>query len=127
MMAAGQTMGGATVETGAGEVAWVYEKGTDTRVFLFNNEGRVIQIQGYGYKAGARTANGVGLGDKAARIYSIYGFPEETLVSGNTRTLDYSKRANVAFQLADRRDGKGLRVVGIIVALTEAPNPEKPE
>lgn len=123
----GQTYPGASVETGAGEVAWIYEKGTDTQVFLFNNDGRVIQIQSFGYKAGARTINGVGLGDKAAKIYSIYGFPEETIVSGSTRTLDYSKRAHVAFQLADRRDGKGLRVVGITVGLTKAPDPENPD
>lgn len=122
----GQTAGGAYIETGPGEVAWIYEKGTNTHVFLFNNEGRLIQIQAFGYKAGARTVNGVGLGDTAAKIYSIYGFPDETIVSGNTRTLDYSKKANVAFQLADR-DGKGMRVVGITVALTKAPNPEKPE
>lgn len=120
-----QTSAGTAIETGPGEVAWVYEKGTDTHVFLFNNEGRVIQIQSFGYKAGARTVNGVGLGDTAAKVYSIYGFPEETIVSGNTRTLDYSKKANVAFQLADR--GKGMRVVGITVALTVPPNPEKPE
>jgi len=125
--AAGSTYSGATVDLGSDEVAWVYEKGTDTRIFLFNNEGRVIQIQSFGYKAGARTANGVALGDRAARIYTVYGFPEQTLVTPTTRTLDYSKSANVAFQLADRSDGKGLRVVGITVALTRAPNPEKPE
>lgn len=122
----GQTATTPAIETGPGEVAWVYEKGTNTQIFLFNNEGRVIQIQSFGYKGGARTVNGVSLGDTASKIYSIYGFPEQTIVSGNTRTLDYSKRANVAFQLADR-DGKGMRVVGITVGLTKAPNPEKPE
>jgi hypothetical protein len=116
--------GGGT-DAGEGEVSWVYEKGTTTHVFLFNNEGRVIQIQSFGYKAGARTANGVGLGDTSAKIYSIYGFPEETIVSGKTRTLDYSKRANVAFQLAER-NGK-MQVVGITVGLVKAPNPEHPE
>lgn len=121
-----QVSGGAAIETGPGEVAWIYEKGTTTHVFLFNNEGRVIQIQSFGYSAGARTVNGVGLGDTAAKIYSIYGFPEETIVSGNTRTLVYSEKANVAFQLA-QREGKGLRVVGITVGLTKVPNPEKPE
>lgn len=121
-----QTTPSASIETGPGEVAWVYEKGTTTHVFLFNNEGRVIQIQSFGYAAGARTSAGVGLGDTAAKIYSIYGFPEETIVSGNTRTLVYSSKANAAFQLAEV-EGKGLRVVGITVALTKAPNPEKPD
>jgi len=127
MTGMGATSAGTYIETGAGEVAWVYEKGTNTTIFLFNNEGRLIQIQAFGYKAGARTVNGVGLGDPASRVYAIYGFPDETVVSGNSRTLDYSKKANVAFQLADRGDGKGMRVVGITVALTKAPNPEQPE
>ncbi len=119
------TSGGGT-DAGEGEVSWVYEKGTTTHVFLFNNEGRVIQIQSFGYAAGARTANGIGLGDTSAKIYRVYGFPEETIVSGNTRTLDYSKKANVAFQLADR-GGKGMKVVGITVGLVKAPDPENPE
>ncbi len=130
--APGGVMGGGTMvsrggtDAGEGEVSWVYEKGTTTHVFLFNNEGRVIQIQSFGYAAGARTVNGVGLGDTSAKIYRIYGFPEDTIVSGNTRTLDYSKKANVAFQLADR-NGKGMKVVGITVGLVKAPNPENPE
>jgi hypothetical protein len=126
MMGGGTAVAGGGVQAGEGEVSWVYEKKTTTHVFLFNSEGRVIQIQSFGYKAGARTVNGIGLGDTAARIYRVYGFPEETQVSGSTRTLDYSKRANVAFQLADQ-GGKGLRVVGITVALVKAPDPENPE
>ncbi|MBM3493384.1 MAG: hypothetical protein FJX72_03530 [Armatimonadetes bacterium] len=125
-MAGGTALAGGGTDTGEGEVAWIYEKKTTTHVFLFNSDGRVIQIQSYGYAAGARTVNGIGLGDTAAKIYRVYGFPEQTHVTGSTRTLDYSERANVAFQLADQR-GKGLRVVGITVALVKAPDPENPE
>lgn len=122
----GAAASGGGTQAGEGEVTWVYEKGTTTHVFLFNKDGRVIQIQSFGYAAGAKTLNGVGLGDSSAKIYQIYGFPEQTIVSGNTRTLDYSEKANVAFQLAER-PGKGMRVVGITVGLVKAPDPENPE
>ena len=34
-------------------------------------------------------------------------------------TLDYSKERNAYFQLADRKDGKGYRVVGITIGIVD--------
>jgi hypothetical protein len=121
------TLGGGAAGTtdlspaGEGEVSWVYEKGTDTKVFLFNKDGLVIQIQSFGYKGATRTSSGVALGDVTRKVYAVYGWPDSVISSGDTMTLSYGKKANVAFQLVDRHNGQGMRVVGITVALTEAP------
>jgi hypothetical protein len=111
---------GAVADAEEGEVSWVYEKGPNTLQFLFNKDGRVIQIQSFGYKNGGVTSRGIILGDAPKKVYTLYGWPPKIEKSGNTMTLDYSQSAHVAFQLVDRKDGKGMRVVGITIAKTEA-------
>jgi len=107
----------ASTSTGEGEVTWIYERGQLTYMFLFNKDGRVIQIQEFGYSGGAPTGRGVKLGDPVGRIYQQYGWPDNATKNGTQLTLDYSRKANVAFQLID--EGKGARVVGITIAVTE--------
>lgn len=122
-------MGGTTSQSsqGDGEVTWVYERGQNTYMFLFNKDGRVIQIQSFGYRPagmrGDRTSRGVILGDTAEKIYRLYGWPDSVVKEGDNLILDYSTKAKVAFQLLDRRDGKGSRVVGITIAETERNRP----
>ncbi len=122
MMGMGGAMGGGGQSTGSseGEVTWVYERGASTFMFLFNKDGKVIQIQEYGYSStgGATpTSRGVKLGDPVASVYSAYGWADTTINNGSQLTLDYSTKAHVAFQLLNQ--GKGMRVVGITVAQTE--------
>ena len=100
-----------------GEVTWVYEKGPLTYLFLFNKDGRVIQISQFGYKGGGTTSRGVALGAPVRTVYSKYGWADSSAKAGNQLTLDYSHKANVAFQLLNR--GKGAQVVGVTVAITE--------
>ncbi|MCC6730650.1 MAG: hypothetical protein IT208_15060 [Chthonomonadales bacterium] len=107
------------VQASEGEVTWVYEKGSSTYQFLFNKDGRVIQIQSFGYSDGGKTSRGISLGDTPARVYRTYGWPDSISKMGDTLTLDYSQKSHVAFQLVDRHNGKGMRVVGITVAQTE--------
>lgn len=122
-------MGGTSSQgsQGDGEVTWVYERGQNTYMFLFNKDGRVIQIQSFGYRPagmrGDRTARGVMLSDTAEKIYRLYGWPDSVIKEGENLILDYSTKAKVAFQLLDRRDGKGSRVVGITIAETERNRP----
>ncbi|HXG24743.1 MAG TPA: hypothetical protein VNJ09_09330 [Chthonomonadales bacterium] len=113
------TGGVQSAEMAAGEVTWVYEKGQHTFMFLFNKDGRVIQISSYGYKGGGVTSRGVRLGDPVGKVYAAYGWTDNVIRSGNNLTLDYGESSHVAFQLTDLGDGKGYRVVGIIVAVTE--------
>jgi hypothetical protein len=109
--------------SGEGEVTWIYDHGQNTYVFLFNKDGRVIQVQSFGYANGGKTAAGIALGDPVAKIYRTYGWPDQIEKEGDSMVLDYSRASHVAFQLLDRHNGKGSRVVGITVALTEPRNP----
>ncbi len=111
--------GGAASSDGEGEVTWVYERGASTYNFLFNKDGRIIQIQSFGYSGAGNTSRGVKLGDATDKVYKAYQWPDSLSKTADTLTLDYSSKAQVAFQLANRKDGKGLRVVGITVALTD--------
>lgn len=114
--------GGASASTGdgtEGEVTWIYERGPNTNMFLFNKDGRVIQIQSFGYKGGGITSRGIGLGSSLGQVIRTYGWSGKTTKEGDNMTLDYSQKYHVAFQLTDRKDGKGYRVVGVTVALTE--------
>jgi hypothetical protein len=102
------------------EVTWIYEHGLNTTNYLFNRDGRLIQIQSFGYENGGVTSRGVRLGDTTAKIYHDYGWPE-SLVKDDARgamELNYAKKANATFQLVDRHDGKGYRVVGITIGIT---------
>lgn len=113
-MAAG---GGSAGDTG--EVTWVYEKGPATTKILFDKEGRVIQIQAYGYSGVATAAGKVSLGDAYDKILRIYGWPESPSNEGGNIIARYPKRSNVAFQMSEKTKTKGMRVVAITVALTE--------
>ncbi|MGC8667392.1 MAG: hypothetical protein ACP5VE_04645 [Chthonomonadales bacterium] len=96
-----------------GEITWIYEKGPLTFMFLFNKDGRVIQIQEFGYKGGSPTSRGVRLGDPLRKVYAVYGWADKSETTGDQITLDYSHKAHVVFQLIKNK------VVGITVALTE--------
>jgi hypothetical protein len=109
--------GGQSAPSQEGEVTWVYEKGPLTYLFLFNKDGRVIQISQFGYRGGGATSRGISLGAPVKSVYSKYGWANSSSKAGNQLTLDYSHKANVAFQLLNR--GKGAQVVGVTVAITE--------
>ncbi len=114
------------VDLDQGEVKWIYTKGTNEIVFLFDHAGEVIQIQSLGYSNGGVTSAGVHLGSTQKQIMDDYGFTDKIYNTTSTdaygktvnvMTLDYSKTSNCAFDLIDRHDGKGYRVVRITVAL----------
>jgi hypothetical protein len=119
--------GGGQATASEEEVTWVYErkgKSPLTDFFLFNRDGRLVQIGSFGYSGGAVTSRGIRLGDPVGKIYAVYGWTGN-MVKDNARstmTLDYSKEKNVAFQLLDRHNGQGYRVVGITVGLTDKKN-----
>ncbi len=98
---------------------WVYVKGGHTFQFLFNRDGRIIRIQSFGAKRSGATSRSIGLGDPLSKVYAKYGWAGSTVKQGDSVTLDYSQKAHVVFDLANRHDGKGLRVVGITVAPSE--------
>lgn len=120
-MAGGFGGGGQQSSGDEGEVTWIYEKGPLTYMFLFNKDGRVIQISEFGYAGGVPTkAGGVRLGDSVSRVYSKYGWSGAVTKLNNQLTLDYSDASHVAFQMLDQ--GKSTKVVGITVAYTEKTN-----
>lgn len=125
-MGGGQAMGGGSAggnnasSGDEGEITWVYEKGPLTNIFLFNKDGRLIQVSSFGYSGGgAVTSRGVRLGDALGKIYALYGWTSNITKDAqrNTMALDYSKDHHVAFQLAEKN--KSFHVVGITVGITE--------
>jgi hypothetical protein len=123
MPGAGGMMGGAEQQTSTeGEVTWVYERGPLTFMFLFNKDGRIIQIQAYGHKGPAVTSKGITLGSTVDQIYSKYGWSAKQFRVGSSLALDFSEKHHVAFQLAGY-GGKPMKVVGIVVAMTERGGP----
>ena len=98
---------------------WVYEKGGHTSYFMFNRDGRVIRIQSFGLKGPGATSRSIALGDPISKVYARYGWAGTTIRQGDSVTLDYSQKYHVIFDLMDRHDGKGLRVVGITIAPSE--------
>lgn len=98
---------------------WVYVRGANTFHFMFNRDGRVIRIQSFGTKGVGATSRSINLGDQISKVYKAYGWAGATIKQGNSVTLDYSQKAHVVFDLLDRGDRKGLRVVGITVAPSE--------
>jgi hypothetical protein len=113
--------GGGQASSGdEGEITWVYERpGGRTNIFLFNKDGRLIQVSAFGNTGTALTGKTVRLGDPIGKIYAKYGWTANITkdAARNTMMLDYSKDHHVAFQLADQ--GKGYRVIGITVGITE--------
>jgi len=99
------------------ETTWWYhfpQKGLHVS-FLFNHEGRVIQVQEYGWKGGTRTRQGIGLGSTLGQIIQRYGWSndgEHSNVGGREMvTLRYGGNHKVAFQLVDNK------VVGITLGV----------
>jgi hypothetical protein len=116
----GGAAGGAGASDTEGEITWIYERpGGRTDIFLFNKDGRLIQVSSFGYSGPAITRQGVKLGDPMSKVYVKYGWTANIVkdATRNTMTLDYSKDHHIAFQLADR--GKGSKVVGMTVGITE--------
>jgi len=109
--------GAQTSQTTENEVTWIYKRGNNTHRVLFNRDGRVIQIETFGYSGSGATSRGVGLGDPLSEIYAKYGWTHNVSKTETTMTLNYSRSHNVIFYLASR--GGGFKVVGIAVALTE--------
>lgn len=114
-----QSQAPASVPSEEVKETWVYEKGDHTFQFLFNRDGRVIRIQSFGKKGAGATSRAISLGDPLSKVYSKYGWAGSTTKQGDSLTLDYSQKAHVVFDLVNRRDGKGLRVVGITIAPSE--------
>ncbi len=98
---------------------WVYVRGQQTIHFMFNKDGRVIRIQSFGPKGKGATSRSITLGDPVAKVYQKYGWAGTTIRQGDSLTLDYSQKFHVVFDLLDRHDGKGMRVVGITIAPSE--------
>jgi hypothetical protein len=99
----------------AGEITWWYhypQKGLHYS-FLLNKEGRVIQIQEYGWKGGSKTRQGIGLGSTLGQIIQKYGWTNNGEPAGEDLTLRYGGRNKVAFQLVKNK------VVGITVAVVK--------
>jgi hypothetical protein len=118
-LSGGPGSAGAQSSSSDGEITWVYNHGAVTDFFLFNKDGRVIQIQSFGYKGSAITAAGVHLGDQVSKLYQKYGWTSNLTQSGTNMTVDYTKEHQAAFQLADTKDGHGYRVVGITVGVAD--------
>jgi hypothetical protein len=109
-------------ETENSETTWWYhypQKGIHY-AFLFNNQGRVIQIQQYGFPADKtgkptrgtfKTAQGITLGSSAKEVIQRYGFSTDGERAGEVLTLRYGGRQRLAFQLFENR------VAGITLAV----------
>jgi hypothetical protein len=108
-------------EQDPGEAFWWYTvkrvdpKNKDRQVvhymgFLFNNEGKVIQIQEYGFAGGQATTKGVGLGDPFNRLLRIYGWSNDGEREGDKMVFRYGTKEKLAFQLYKNQ------VVGITLA-----------
>lgn len=95
------------------ETTWWYhypQKGLHY-AFLFNNDGRVIQIQEYGWKGGGKTTEGVGLGSGLGQVIRQYGWSNDGDRTGDNLTLIYGGRDRLAIQLLRHR------VAGITLGL----------
>lgn len=86
--------------------------------FLFNKQGRVIQIQAYGYKPSPKvpepiSAEGITLGSPLSAIIRHYGWSSDGESSGDYIVLRYGGRDQIAFQLRHNH------VVGIVLGLAK--------
>jgi hypothetical protein len=109
---AGGAMGSAQQEEPAGETTWWYydkKKGV-YRSFLFNKEGKVIQISLFGYKGGNRTRRGIGLGSSLGQVIRQYRWSNDGYRVGDNMLLKYGGTQQLAFQLSKNQ------VVGITLA-----------
>ncbi len=97
------------------EVTWWYHDLPNGlhKSFLFNKDGRVIQIQEYGHdqkRKGDRTRKGVGLGSNLNNVLKQYGWSNEGTRSGDNLVMKYGSQYRVAFQLVKNN------VIGITIA-----------
>lgn len=81
--------------------------------FLFNKDGRVIQIQEYGMASlhNSRTRQGITLGSNMTQVLSRYGWSNDGAHSGENVIMRYGGADKVAFQMVRNR------VLGITVAV----------
>ena len=118
--AGGGMSGGAETDEPTGESTWWYHvKGTKGQTiglhysFLFNKEGKVIQIQQYGYTGGGKTLQGVGLGSTLGQVLGRYGMSNEGNRVGEMAQMAYGGGEQVVFQLLRNR------VIGVTLAVTK--------
>ncbi len=116
----GGMSGGATTDEPTGESTWWYhvkgKKGQNVGLhysFLFNKEGKVIQIQQYGYTGGGKTLQGVGLGSSLGQVLGKYGMSNEGNRAGEMAQMIYGGGEQVVFQLLRNR------VIGVTLAVTK--------
>jgi len=95
-------------------VTWVYNMPKQHCMveFRLDEDGRVVEIAGTGYKPTplVRTSKGVTLGDPYGKVLRLYGPPDTQFQQGNITTISYQDKYHVAFQL------RNLKVVRIVVA-----------
>jgi hypothetical protein len=104
---------------------WIYQHGAITNFFVFNKDGRVVQIESSGLSGtGGVTARGIKLGDPVAKVYRAYGWTGKVSRNGSATLLDYTRESHAAFTVQDEK-GRGPVVVDIAVTLLDVgpPNP----
>ena len=81
--------------------------------FLFNKDGRVIQIQEYGGTSlhSGKTRQGIMLGSNMTQVLSRYGWSNDGAHEGENVIMRYGAANKVAFQMVKNR------VLGITVAV----------
>jgi len=116
-------MGGAQSEDSEARSTWIYQRGPISNFFVFNKDGRVIQIETSGLSgSSAVTGRGVKLGDPVAKVYNQYGWTGKVAKSGTSTSLDFTRESHAAFLVQDMK-AKGPIVVGMTVTLLDAPAP----
>jgi hypothetical protein len=86
--------------------------------FLFNNKGKVIQIQEFGWKGGFKTTAGVGLGATLGQIIKVYGWTDNGVPGGEDLVLRYGKPNTLMLQLHNNK------LVGITIGIVQPPPPD---
>ncbi len=109
--------GGEEPEIGAESTWWYHFPKRGLHIsFLFNKDGKVIQIQEYGWKddgktSGSRTGQGIGLGSSLGSVIQKYGWSNDGDRNGNNLVMRYGGRDRLALQLVKNA------VVGITLAV----------
>lgn len=116
--AAGGAAEGDQSATTAEETWWYHDrKKAIHKAFLFNKEGRVIQIQEYGWRDTPTTQLGVHLGSNLGEVIRKYGWSSDGEHMANQITLRYGVKNKLGFQLVNNK------VVGITIAVYNQPKP----
>ena len=100
------------------EATWWYHDPMNAfhKSFLFNKDGRVIQIQEYGHDIkhkGSKTSKGVALGSGLNAVLQNYGWSNDGANSGGNMIMRFGSEDKVAFQLVNNK------VVGITIAVVK--------